>query len=143
MNESVLEDMKVNIKIKLSALWAAVTFCYLYGDYFGLYKPGTLHSMLDGQMGPLGPATQGVLVGTSLLMAVPSVMVFLSLVLVPNINRWVNIALGVIYTLIMIMTLRGEWVYYILLGLIEITLTISVVVHACRWSRHSPSEKSC
>ncbi|MDN5784690.1 MAG: DUF6326 family protein [Corynebacterium casei] len=139
MSRSVLEDMKVNIKIKLSALWAAVTLCYLYGDYFGLYKPGALQSMLDGQMGPLGPATQGVLVGTSLLMAVPSVMVFLSLVLTPNINRWMNIVLGVLYTLIMIVTLRGEWAYYILLGVIEITLTLLVVAHAWRW----PSAVSC
>jgi len=33
------EDIKVNIKIKLSALWASVTLCYLYGDYFELYVP--------------------------------------------------------------------------------------------------------
>ncbi len=139
MRQPVLEDMKVNIKIRLSALWAAVMFCYIYGDYFGLYKPGTLQSMLDGQMGPLGPATQGVLVATSLLMAVPGVMVFLSLVLPPGINRWVNIVLGAAYTIVMIVTLRGEWAYYILLGVIEITLTLLVVVHAWRWPRHAPA----
>lgn len=32
-----LEDQKVNVKTKLSALWASVMFCYVYGDYFGLY----------------------------------------------------------------------------------------------------------
>jgi hypothetical protein len=35
-----LDDIKVHVKIKISALWASVMFCYIYGDYFGLYKPG-------------------------------------------------------------------------------------------------------
>ena len=59
-------------------------FCYIYGDYFGLYKPGALQGILKGEMGPLGPTTQGILLGTSVLMAIPSLMVFLSLVLSPS-----------------------------------------------------------
>ena len=27
-------------------------FCYIYGDYFGLYQLGTLQSMLEGHMAP-------------------------------------------------------------------------------------------
>lgn len=38
-NTSGFEDVPVNIKIKLSALWTAVTLCYLYGDFFELYVP--------------------------------------------------------------------------------------------------------
>jgi hypothetical protein len=30
-----LEDIKVHTKIKISALWASVMFCYIYRDYFG------------------------------------------------------------------------------------------------------------
>ena len=33
-------------------------FCYVYADYFGLYKPHVLQGMLEGQMGPLGATTQ-------------------------------------------------------------------------------------
>jgi hypothetical protein len=49
---STLDDIKVHVKIKLSALWASVMFCYIYADYFGLWKPGTLQEMLSGKMGP-------------------------------------------------------------------------------------------
>ena len=28
--------------LKLSALWASLMFCYVYGDYLGLYVPGKL-----------------------------------------------------------------------------------------------------
>lgn len=34
--KSTLEDITVHTRIKLSALWASVTLCYLYGDYFEL-----------------------------------------------------------------------------------------------------------
>jgi hypothetical protein len=45
-------------------------FCYIYADYFGLYVPGSLQTMLAGKMGPLGPVTQIVLLGTSLMLAI-------------------------------------------------------------------------
>ena len=40
----MLENSKVNIKVKLAALWSAATFCYLYGDYFELYTPNKIKS---------------------------------------------------------------------------------------------------
>jgi hypothetical protein len=39
-----LDDIKIHVKLKLSALWASVMFCYIYGDYFELYKPGKLQN---------------------------------------------------------------------------------------------------
>jgi hypothetical protein len=104
-------------------------FCYIYRDYFGLYKPGTLQDMLSGRMGPLGPTTQGILLGTS-AMAIPSPMVFPSLVLRPRLNRWLNVVLGTTYTLIILITLPGEWMFYIVLGVIEIVLTMLIVWYA-------------
>ena len=140
MNSTALDDLKIHVRLKISALWTSVVLCYIYGDYFGLYKPGTLQGILDGRMGPLGPTTQTVLVGTSILMAVPSVMVFLSLVLRPGVSRWVNIVLGVFYTLIMLVTLRGAWTFYILLGLVEVVLTVLIVWYAWTWpTRTAPA----
>ena len=132
-----LEDFQVPVKVKLSALWTAVMFCYVYGDYFGLYRPGQLQSMLAGKMGPLGPTTQGVLFGTSLMMAIPAVMVFLSLALKPAVNRWANIALGTFYTLIMLVTMPGAWAFYIFFGVVEVVLTALVVWYAWRWPRQA------
>ena len=130
-----LDDVKVHTKIKVSALWASVMFCYIYGDYFGLYKPGTLQDLLSGKMGPLGPTTQGILLGIVAMMAIPSVMVFLSLVLRPSLNRWLNIILGTVYTLIILITLPGTWMFYIFLGVIEAVLTALIVWYAWKWPR--------
>ena len=137
MNSTALDDTKVHVKLKLSALWAAVMFCYIYGDYFGLYAPGKLAEMLAGKMEPLGPATQGVLVGVAIMMVVPSIMVFLSLVLPPALNRWANIVLGAAYTAIMLMTMPGAWAFYILLGIIEVLLTALIVWYAWNWPKRA------
>lgn len=134
---TVFEDVKVHVKLKLAGLWTSLVLCYLYGDYFGLYKPGKLQGMLDG-IGVAGaPTTQGVLLGASILMAVPSVMVFLSLVLKPRANRWMNMILGVIYTVIMLVTMWGaSWKFYVFLGTVEVALTATIVWYAWNWPRH-------
>ena len=135
----MLDDIKIHVKIKLSALWASVMFCYIYADYFGLYVPGTLQSMLKGKIGPLGQATQGVLLGTSLVMAIPSVMIFLSVALKPVLNRWLNMIFGVIYTLIILITMWAWW-FYIFFGIIEVALTGPIVWYAWNWPRHEARE---
>ena len=45
----MLENTKVNIKIKLAALWTSVLFCYVYGDYFELYVPEKVDGLLSGE----------------------------------------------------------------------------------------------
>lgn len=130
-----LEDIKVPVRLKLSALWASLMFCYIYGDYFGLYQPGNLQDMLKGQMGPLGPATQGVLLGTATLMAIPSLMVFLSLALPVVLSRWFNVALGLAYTVIILVSMPGAWAFYQFLGVIEAVLSLLIAWQAWRWPR--------
>ena len=138
MNAMPYEDFKVHVKLKLSALWAALMFCYIYGDYFGLYVPGKLAGVIAGK-GPIGPVSQSTLVATSVLLAVPGLMVFLSLVLTPRVNRALNIFFGLFYIVIMLLTLPGAWFFYILLGLIEIALGLLTVWYAWRWPRRSPA----
>ena len=128
-----LEDLKINVKIKLSALWASVMFCYIYADYFGLYKPGKLQAILNGQFFGL-PTTQKVLLAASLMLAIPSLMVFLSVALPPVFNRWLNIVAGAVYTAIILKTMWG-WAFYVFYGVIEISLTSLVVWYAWRWPK--------
>ena len=132
---AALDDVKVNVKVKLSALWASAMFCYIYGDYFWLYAPGKLQEMLGGKMAPFGTVTQGVLVGTSVSMVIPAVMIFLSLVLKAGPNRWLNIILGVVYTVFVLITMPGAWAFYLFLGSVDVALTALIVWHAWNWPR--------
>jgi hypothetical protein len=132
-----LEDLKISVKIKLSALWTSVMCCYIYADYFGLYRPGKLQAVLRGDFFSL-PATQPVLLGASVMLAIPSLMIFLSVVLRPVFNRWLNIVTGAVYTAIILKTMWG-WAFYIFYGVVEISLTLLVVWYAWRWPKASAS----
>lgn len=136
MSLPALEDVKIPLRIKLSALWASVMFCYVYGDYFDLYVPGQLQGMLQGKMGPLGSVNQVVLLGTSILMIVPSVMIFLSLVVKPLVSRWLNIVMGLFYTAIMVkIAIGSNWAFYVLFAAVEVVLTSLIVWYAWRWPK--------
>lgn len=128
-------DVKVHVRLKLSALWAGVMFCYVYGDIFGFFKPGTVRDIVAGKTGFLG--TQSGLLAAAALMAVPSVMVFLSLALPPRTCRYVNIVLGLLYTAVIVATMPGAWKFYIFLGVVEAALTLTIVAHAWRWPKAS------
>ena len=130
-----LEDMKISVKMKLSALWAAVMFCFIYGDIFSLHKPGVIVDMMAGKIGPF-PVSQESLLGLSLFMAVPGVMVFLSLVLKPKVNRWTNIVLGVFYIITnSLSAFTDSWAFFIVLGVIEGALLALIVWYAWKWPK--------
>jgi hypothetical protein len=129
-----MEDVKINTKMKLSALWVALMFIYTYADILSLFKAGAIEKMMRGFMGPF-PVSQGSLLSASILMIIPAVMVFLSLTLKSKVNRWVNIILGVLYTLVNISNLIGEtsWIFYMSFVVVEIALTLLIVGYAWKW----------
>ena len=138
MHPSDLDDMKVHVKLKLSFLWTALMFFYIYGDYFGLYVPGQLAGMLKG-LGPIGPVGEANLAIVSIVTVLPGLMIFLSIVLPPRVNRWLNIAMGLFYTLTVLATLVffHSWLFYLLYSLTEMALTLLVVWYAWKWPRRA------
>lgn len=129
-----LEHWRAPVQLKLAALWTSVMFCYIYGDFLGLYRPGDIKGILAGQ-GLLGPSSQGSLLAVAILIAVPAVMIFLSLTLPPALARWLNILAGVLLTVIVLMTMPGSWMFYIFLSSIEVVLQSLAVWYAWRWPR--------
>jgi hypothetical protein len=135
LNKTETEDIKINVKMKLSALWAAMMLLYIYADILSLFRPGVMAETMTGKMGPF-PVTQGSLLTASILMMIPAVMVFLSLTLKPKANRWANIILGALYTVVNISNLIGDvWAYYISFAVVEIAFTLLIVWYAWRWTK--------
>jgi hypothetical protein len=130
----MLEDFRVHTKIKLAALWVSVMFCYIYADYFGLFSPGQLATMNQGLIPPLGRSSDGVMIFVSAMMAVPSLMIFLSAALPARPNRILNIVFGAVYSGIIGLTMWSG-AHFIFYGVIEITLTLLVVAYAWTWPR--------
>ena len=129
------EGVKINVRLKLSALWVALMLVYIYADILSLFKPGVLDEMAAGRMGPF-PTTQGGLFTAAALMLIPAVMVALSIMLKPAANRWTNMIVGVLYTFVNIGNLIGEpWAFYLLFVAAEIVLTCLIVWFAWKWPK--------
>lgn len=110
-------------------------FLYVYNDYFQLYHPDYLQQMLRGQIGPF-PATQFALFIASTVVAIPSLMIVLTVVLKPAVGRWVNVILGLLCTVINAVSIPGAWAHYAFYNILEIALTLAVVWYAWRWRSH-------
>ncbi len=137
----LLEDLDVNVKIKLAGLWVALMFFYLYRDVLGFMEPGHVEDLLAGELAGVR-ITQAVLLGSAVLMAIPSAMIFLSLALKAKANRWVNIILGIVHIGILGGTFFvGEIsALYAFYAVVEFLLIVLIVWHAWRWPRLEEAE---
>ena len=136
INTRGFEDVKINTKIKLAALWTSVMFCYIYGDYFSLYVPKKVEDFISGDTLLDSPIK---LFLAALLMTIPALMIFASVVLKPKINRWLNLIFGIIYTAIMLLiaftTTGAWWSFYVFLAIIESILTSIIFWTALKWPK--------
>ncbi len=131
----ILEDVKINVKIKLSALWVTVMVLYAFGDIQSFYRPGIIEEILAGKIAG-NEINQVFLLMAAISVVIPIIMIFLSLVLKPEVNRWANIIVGIIYTGYVIIFMIGDgWAYYYFYSIIEIVMTLLIVWHALKWPK--------
>ena len=134
-----LEDVKIPVKLKLSALWAAALFLYAYGDIFGFFRPDVIESVKAGRIAGF-QINQVFLLAVSIYILIPSAMVFLALVLKPEVNRWANLIVSVAYFATIVLSAIGEtWAYYLFLSLAESVLTLLIAWHAWKWPQQQVS----
>ena len=135
--ETKYEPFNVSVRAKISALWTAMLFVFAYVDFFGLYRPDVRAELEAGEIGGFA-VDQAFLLGATVYVVIPSLMVFGSLVLRPAVNRIVNIVLGSLYALTIAYGAIGEWSYYILGSVIELALLGAVVYYAATWPKQAP-----
>ncbi len=127
MNNS-LENLKVNVRLKLSGLLISVIFLYIYADYFGLHIPRHLEGIMSREV--TGFLITDVWLSTvSILMIIPSLIIFLSLILILKVNHGVNIVIGLFNIgLTFISGFTGEtWPFFMLFSFIEAVLLALIV----------------
>ena len=131
------ESPPVHLRIKLAALWAALMSCYIYGDYFELFQPGQLTKMISGHT-DIGLVSQGVLLVFAVLLSLPALMIFLSLVLPRTLCRWATILLALLQVAFNSLAMQGSWYFYIYMMVVDICLCLTIIWYAARWRRLSP-----
>jgi hypothetical protein len=130
----MLEDVKVTIKVKLAALWTAFMFLYIYVDYFGLYKPGSIEDILAGKVFVFD-ITQVFLLTGLVLTTIPALMIFLSVALPAKVNRWTNIIVAAVWIPYTLFNLAGEfWMHMVYGAVVEVVLLLLIIRYAWKWT---------
>jgi Family of unknown function (DUF6326) len=133
--QNALEDVKVNLKIKLASLWASLMFLIIYIDYFHLYMPGSLEDMLSGKVFVFD-ISQIFLLAALAMVTIPALMIFLSVALPAKVNRWANIIIAAINIPLMLFNLIGEaWIHMAVGAIIEVVLLCLIIRFAWKWPR--------
>jgi hypothetical protein len=128
-----LEDLKIDVKIKLAALWVSIVLIYLYADLFAFYVPGHLEEAIAGEMAGI-PITQILLVAFMIFMTIPSLMVFLSLILKAKTNRWVNIIVSILQLGLVVPSIIGDSdIYFAFASSVETVLLVIIIYLAWTW----------
>ena len=129
------------MKLVLSALWIAMLIVFAYVDIFGFFRADILDAALDGKVATMGITVDQVFLAfTTVYILIPTLMVVLSLVLRPRVNRIVNIVVALVYAVSIIASCIGEaWVYYLLGSAVEVALLAAIVYHAWTWPKETPT----
>ena len=139
----ILEDVKINVKIKLAALWIALMFLYIYADIKALFQHGIIEQVIAGEVAGI-LITPTLLWASAILMSIPGIMVFLCLTLKPQANRWVNIIVSILHIgLAAILMLMPEtWAYSYIYSIGQIVWLLIIVWYAWKWPKQEVSSNN-
>ena len=129
-------DTSLPVQAKLAALWASLMFLYVYVDILAFYQPGAIDEIQAGRVWEL-VITQTWAVGALALMAIPILMIVLSLTLPARANRLTNIIVASLYAAVSVGNAVGEpWVYYFSLAVgLQLIVLALVLRYSFTWPR--------
>jgi hypothetical protein len=127
----ILEDVKINVKLKLSGLWVAAMFSWVYGDLLRIYSGDYL---VGEDIAAELMSMEMLWMISAVTMIIPGIMVFLSLALKAKANRWTNIIVGAFYTAYNLVGLSSyPSAYDKFLILVSIVFTALIIWIALKW----------
>ena len=137
---ATLEDQRIPVRAKLAATWTSFMFLYAYVDILNFFTPGVIEDILDGRVFEFD-LSQTFSTAALALMAVPILMVALSMTLPARANRTTNLIVASLYVPVTAFNAVGEsWLFFYGLGIVlELILLGLIVRYAWTWPRTAPS----
>ncbi|HLP55386.1 MAG TPA: DUF6326 family protein [Fluviicola sp.] len=130
-----IEEIKVTLKVKIAALWTSFMFLYTYVDYFHLYMPGSVKDILAGKVFVFDISYVFLLIAM-VFVAIPVLMIFLSVALPAKANRWTNMIVAAVFIPYMLFNLAGEaWPHMYMAAALEVILLCLIIRYAWKWPR--------
>ncbi len=141
-SHTALEDLRMPVQAELAAAWTSCMFLYIYVDYFHLYKPGVVDDILAGTVFTfdISPTILTVMLAS---VAIPALMVMLSMTLPARVNRATNLVVASLYIPYSMYNAAGEswdWAFFYGLSIgLEVLLLAFILRSAWTWPRRTAS----
>ena len=140
-SRGALEDLRLPVQAKLAAAWASLVFLYVYVDILAFYKPGVVDDILVGVVWEFD-ITQTWAITALALLAVPILMVVLSMTLPARANRIANLVVASVQVPFAAFNAVGQvgepWMSFYVLGVaLEVVVLAFILRSAWTWPRRS------
>ena len=140
---TALADRQIPVQAKLAAAWTSLMFLVIYIDYFHLYQPDAIDEIRGGVIFVFD--ITGTLMSIFfVIIAVPALMILLTMTLPARINRITNIVVAALYIPCVVFNAAGATLdyafYYGLTIGVEVLILAFILRAAWTWPRAaSPS----
>lgn len=135
---TLLDSTPIPVQARIAAAWTSLMFLYAYVDIYNFYKPGVVDGILAGLVFEF-EVSAPLLTAFVALLAVPALMVMLSVSLPARVNRAANLVVASLYipfTVFNAVGETGEWaVFYVVSIGIELALLAIILRSAWAWPR--------
>ena len=122
-----------DIKIIISALWISRMLTGFLGDVLRFLEPGLLEQIIAGETGGM-QLTNDLLLVSAIIMVLPIIMVFLTLILKDKLNRILNVVLAIF---LFIFDLTGlftyTFAYSVFLIIVGMVFCVLIIWYAWKW----------
>jgi hypothetical protein len=136
--QNLLDNPPVPVQAKIAAAWTSFMFLYIYVDFFNLYKPGVVDGILNGLVWRFDVSST-LLTMMLASVAIPALMVVLSMTLPARVNRATNLVVASLLIPYSVFNAAGatwEWAFFYGLSIgIEVLLLIFILRSAWTWPR--------
>jgi hypothetical protein len=134
------ENSVIAVQAKLAAAWTSLMFLIIYIDYFHLYQPGEIDDIRGGVIFAFDISGTLLTIFFAII-AIPALMVMLSVTLRPRVNRAVNLVVASLYIPICVFNAAGatsDWAFYYVVTIgVEVLILAFILRTAWTWPRRS------
>jgi hypothetical protein len=137
---TTVEDPPIPVRAKLAATWTSFMFLYAYVDILNFFKPGVIEDILDGKVFEFD-LSQTFSTTALALMAIPILMIVLSMTLPARVSRIANLIVAALYVPVTVFNAAGgTWLFFYGLGIVlEVILLALIMRYAWTWPRTAPT----
>lgn len=138
LRTTTFDTPPIPVQGKLAAAWTSLMFLVIYIDYFHLYQPGEIDLIRSGVIFEFDISATLMSVFFAII-AIPALMVMLSMTLPARANRATNLIIAALYIPVMVFNFAGaspDWAFYYVLTIgVEVLILAFILRAAWTWPR--------